>query len=153
MLAWESGTIMITHQNSVFRGEVIELDGAAFRQCMFEACTLRFAATGPTELNGCAFDRSQLEPAGAAQLTLDYLRGFYQGLGDWGRQTVDALFETIRGAEATADRPAEPAPDRAALDAFGATAEGQAIVRGFMHLSPEQRGQIAALIAGAARRP
>src|ERR1700679_3360344 len=147
MLARESGTMMITHQNNVFRGEVIELDGAAFRQCVFEGCTLRFTATGPTELNGCTFDRSQLEPAGAAQLTLDYLQGFYQGLGDWGRQTVDALFDTIRGPEAAIDTPA----DRAALDAFGATAEGQAIVRGFAYLSPEQRGQIAAVIAGAAR--
>ena len=142
MLARESGPMMITYQNNVFRGEVIELDGCAFRQCVFEDCTLRFAATGPTELNGCSFDRSHLAPGGAAQLTLAYLQGFYQGLGDWGREAVEAWFEKVRGP---------PAPERAALDAFGATAEGQAIVRGFVHLSPEQRGQIAAVIAGAAR--
>ena len=142
MLARESGTMMNIYQNNVFRGEVIDLDGSAFRQCVFEDCTLRFAATGPTELNGCSFDRSQLAPGGAAQLTLAYLQAFYQGLGDWGREAVESWFEKVRGP---------PAIDRAALDAFGATAEGQAIVHGFAHLSPQQRGQIAAVIADAAR--
>jgi hypothetical protein len=150
---------MDTYLNHTFAHETLDLDDNAFRGCVFEDCTLRFSGQGATELNGCTFLRSRLEAAGPAQMTLNYLRGFYQGLGEWGRLTVDALVDAIR-------QPAAPALDpggakagstdmlagayRAALEAFGATPEGSAIVRGFERLSTEQRKRIAELIGHAA---
>ena len=158
---------MNVYQSNAFSGETIDLDGSAFRQCSFEDCSLRFSAAGPTELNGCTFTRSHLVADGAASMTLSYLRGFYQGLGEWGRNTVDGIFEAIRRP----DPSAEPAPStlaptasvpgvsdlllasyRAALEDFGATPEGQTIVRGFARLSPSRRQEIAALIGLAARQ-
>ncbi|HEX4180203.1 MAG TPA: hypothetical protein VHY32_05385 [Caulobacteraceae bacterium] len=144
---------MATYQNSSFSNETIELDDAVFRDCAFQDCVLTFSARGPTELSGCTFARSKLVPGGAAQLTLTYLRGFYQGLGDWGRETVEQLFETVRGPGSSRATPRTPEPgdaDHAALEAFGATREGRAIARGFQHLSPDHRRQIAELIARAA---
>ena len=138
---------MTTYQDSRFHGESIDLDGGVFRDCVFEDCALRFSAQGPTELSGCTFARSRLVAAGAAELTLTYLRGFYSGLGDWGRTTVEQLFAEIRGEA----RP-EAASDRAALEAFGETAEGRAIVRGFQKLSPDHRKRIAELIDRAAHQ-
>ena len=167
---------MYTYQNNSFSGETIELDGSAFRQCSFEDCTLRFCAAGSTELSGCTFAGSQLVADGAAKLTLSYLRAFYHGLGAWGRGCVDEMFEAIRRPD-PADEPSAPPPPtppvmdapipgppalgagdllvasyRAALDAFGASPEGQTIVRGFTHLSPTQRQEIAALIGRAAKQ-
>ena len=138
---------MTTYQNHSFRGEAIDLDSGVFRDCVFEECALKFSARGPTEISGCTFARSQLVPAGAAELTLSYLRSFYHGLGDWGRSTVEQLFNEIRGEART-----EAASDRAALEAFGETAEGRAIVRGFQKLSPDHRQRIAELIARAAHQ-
>jgi hypothetical protein len=155
---------MNVHQNNSFSGETVDLDNSAFRECSFENCALRFSATGPTELSGCRFEGSRLVPSGAAQLTLTYLRGFYHGLGDWGRSTVEAMVEAVRqgdsGAVAPGETPASAnsgSPDpsaayRAALEAFGASAEGHAIVVGFEHLTPERRRQIAELIGLAARK-
>ena len=157
---------MNVYQNHAFSGETIDLDGSAFRQCSFEDCSLRFSAAGPTELNACSFTRSHLVADGAASLTLSYLRGFYHGLGEWGRNTVEAIFDTVRrpdpSAEPAAAAPPSPAASvlgasdlllasyRSALEAFGATPEGQTIVRGFARLSPSHRQEIAALIGRAA---
>jgi hypothetical protein len=144
---------MTTYQNSSFSGETIDLDDCVFRDCMFEDCALRFSAQGPTELSGCTFSLSRLVADGAAKLTLTYLHGFHQGLGEWGRNTVEQLFETVRGGDPANVRfPAvgPSTPDRAALEAFGETSEGKAIVQGFQRLSPEHRRQIAELIARAA---
>jgi hypothetical protein len=145
---------MNTYLNNTYCGETIDLDNCAFRNCVFEDCTLRFAASGPTELSGCSFSRSRLAPSGAAQLALSYLRGFYHGLGEWGRSTIEELFDAIRAGESgdavSCERGA--ASFRQALDAFGASPEGQSIVRGFEKLSAERRRQIAELIGLAARR-
>jgi len=153
---------MNTYQNLTFSGKTVDLDDCVFRQCVFEDCFLRFSATGMTELSGCNFTRSKLVPDGAAQLTLSYLRAFYFGLGEWGRDTVDGLFETVRRPDSTNDASdqAVPAIDagaetpsrRSALEAFGATPEGQAVVHAFSRLSEGQRGEIAALIGRAARQ-
>jgi hypothetical protein len=150
---------MNIYQNNTYSGETIELDNGAFRACTFEDCTLKFSGAGPTELNGCTFTGSRLAPAAAAQLTLTYLRGFYQGLGDWGRQTVEQMFDEIRGTSAQGTVAAHPGPTdlltvdfKTTLERFGASPDGQAIVRGFERLSPAQRRQIADLIAGAAQR-
>ena len=155
---------MNIHQNNSFSGETIDLDGSAFRQCRFEDCTLRFSASEPTELSGCNFSQSRLVADGAAKLTISYLRAFYHGLGDWGRGCVDEMFEAIRRPDPASEPPAPvsstpvlgpsdmlAASYRAALDAFGASPEGQAIVRGFAHLSPGQRAEIAAVISRASR--
>ena len=151
---------MNTYQNLTFSGKTVDLDGGAFRQCVFEDCLLRFSATGMTELSGCSFARSKLVPDGAAQLTLSYLRAFYFGLGEWGRDTVDGLFEALRrpdsanapavqAAQVNAAEP-EAVSGPSPLEAFGATAEGQAIVSAFSQLSAGQRAEIADLISRAA---
>lgn len=158
------GAAMNVYQNNSFSSETVDLDNCAFRECSFTDCALRFSASGPTELNGCRFEGSRLVPGGAAQLTLTYLRGFYHGLGDWGRGTVEAMVDAIRQGD-----PGTIAPDEApanaqsglrdpsaayhsALEAFGASAEGRAIVVGFEHLTLERRRQIAELIGLAARQ-
>ncbi|HEX4183574.1 MAG TPA: hypothetical protein VHY34_09970 [Caulobacteraceae bacterium] len=151
---------MNVHRNNTYSKQTIELDDNAFRECVFEDCTLRFSAAGPTELSGCTFARSELIAGGAAELTFAYLRGFYQGLGEWGRSAVEKIFETIRGSDGEAldgalDGSAAadvPAGYRAALEAFGATPEGQLIVAGFERLAPPRRRQIADLIGAAAQQ-
>jgi hypothetical protein len=135
---------MANYDGSRFLGKLIELDGNIFRRCTFEDCSLKFGATAPTELSGCSFNRCRLVADGSAELTIAYLKAFHRGLGDWGRAAVEALFDSIRG-----QAPAAPAWS-AELEAFGASAEGRQIVRGFKRLSAAQRAQIAALIEQAA---
>jgi len=149
---------MATYEGSRFLGKAIGLDGNAFRRCSFERCSLKFGATAATELSGCSFIQCRLIAEGPAGLTIAYLKGFHQGLGEWGHAAVEGLFDYIRGQEDAPRRGAQqalenrvPSAWQAELEAFGASAEGRTIVSGFKRLSKAQRGQIAALIGRAAQ--
>jgi len=86
-----------THRT--FVGEEIDLDGNTFTGCVFRRCIIRFSARATVSMSDCKFHDCTLTVGGPAALTLDYLRAVYHGLGEWGRKSVERLFEEVRQPE------------------------------------------------------
>jgi hypothetical protein len=103
-LAWpaipslKGGEEMATFRNSVFKGQTVDLDGNTYVECVFTNCVIRFSGGGPVSLVGCTFSECKFALDGAAAHTLRYLRAIYHGLGEWGKESVEKLFEEIRDA-------------------------------------------------------
>jgi len=55
----------VNYRNASFRGEKIEVDGKAFRNCTFENCII-IVEQGNTVLDGCRFDTCKLMLRGNA---------------------------------------------------------------------------------------
>ena len=90
---------MATFRNSTFVGATVDLDGNTYESCLFQRCIIRFSGLSPAALSNCQFQDCTLALGGHATLTLSYLRALYHGLGEWGKQSVENLFEEIRKPE------------------------------------------------------
>ncbi|WP_083870923.1 hypothetical protein [Marinobacter santoriniensis] len=92
---------MIKNIANSYRGGTVQLDNNSFTACTFDNCALEFGGTGPVELNECSFNNVQWIFTGAAKNTLNFLHGMYSGMGEGGRQIVEATFDNIRGKNTT----------------------------------------------------
>ena len=81
-------------QGNTFVHEVIRVDGRRFRNCVFRDCIIEFAATEPSNLISCKFDRCQWVAVGPALLTLRFLSMMYRFPARQG--FVEATFDAIR---------------------------------------------------------
>lgn len=88
---------MIKNVFAVYTGQKIKLDNNSFAKCTFTNCILEFSGTGVVELSECKFEDVQWVFTGAAQNTLTFLHGMYNGMGEGGKQIVEATFDNIRG--------------------------------------------------------
>ena len=84
-------------ENRTFENQTVEIDGKEFKGCVFKNCLIQFNGKAPFgEISGCTFDGCGLGIGGTAELTIDYLRQIYHGLGNWGKVSVETLFDEIR---------------------------------------------------------
>lgn len=79
-----------------FNNQKIILDGFAYTDCTFRACTIIYSATEPFALVGNAFYDCLWSFEGPAANTLHFLRSMYKDMGEVGRQMVDLTFENIK---------------------------------------------------------
>lgn len=95
---------MIKNISNIYRCGKVQLDNNSFTKCTFDSCVLEFSGTGPVELNECKFNNVQWVFTGAAQNTLNFLHGMYNGMGEGGRQIVEATFDNVRGKKSNSSR-------------------------------------------------
>lgn len=88
--------------DSKFVGGVVDIDGHVFVNVTFERCEVRYSGGSIAQFDGCVFDGCTLGLGGSAANTISYLTAIYGGLGDWGKGSVELLFDQVR-----AGRPAE----------------------------------------------
>jgi len=84
-------------EDSTFKNTRVVLDGTQYVKCVFDNCELVFGATGPVGLANCTFINVRWTLEGAAALTMQFLKGLYQGAGKGGQELVENLFRQIRG--------------------------------------------------------
>lgn len=77
----------------------MKLDNNSYTSCKFINCVMEYGGSGPVELNNCEFTNVQWVFSGSAQNTLNFLSAMYQGMGEGGKQIVEATFENIRGTK------------------------------------------------------
>jgi hypothetical protein len=99
---------MIKNISNTYDGGKVQLDNNSFTKCSFNNCIMEFGGTGPVELNECGFNNVQWVFTGAAQNTLNFLHGIYSGMGEGGKQLVEATFDNIRGQNVTKSSKATP---------------------------------------------
>lgn len=92
---------MIKNISNTYSGGKVQLDNNSFTKCSFNNCIMEFGGTGAVELNECSFNNVQWVFTGAAQNTLNFLHGMYNGMGEGGKQLVEATFNNIRGQNVT----------------------------------------------------
>ena len=87
----------------------IHLDGSTFVDCRFENCDLIFSAVLPVHLDRCTFNNCRPSFIGAANLTIQMMRGVYHGWGPNGRALIDNTFAQIKAAtDTTSQRGGDP---------------------------------------------
>ncbi len=79
-----------------FEGGTVVVDGNRYENCLFVDCGIEYGGGGLPSFIGCTFERCQLGLIGAASNTILYLKAINNGFGDWGKGSVDALFQEIR---------------------------------------------------------
>lgn len=94
-------------QDRHFKGEVILLDGHAYRHCTFDDCVFLIAAKLDFSMVDCKLSRSRFEMTGAAALTLSILHRLYRGFGPFGQELVEETFNNIRNGPV----PRPPTPE------------------------------------------
>jgi len=87
---------MIKNVNNSYENVQVKLDNNEFVACHFKNCRLEFGGTGPVSMSNCNFDNISWEFSGPAENTLRFLKGLYHGMGEGGRQLVEATFDDIR---------------------------------------------------------
>lgn len=92
---------MIKNISNTYNGGKVQLDNNSFTKCNFNNCIMEFGGVGAVELNDCSFNNVQWVFTGAAQNTLNFLHGMYNGMGEGGKQIVEATFDNIRGQNVT----------------------------------------------------
>lgn len=93
---------MAEYKATTFNATRIELDGNAYKDCMFSACEIVYGARGTVNLDGCTFDRCTYVLDGAAQDTLMFLTALYK----IDPRSIEATFENIRSGA----QPMKPPP-------------------------------------------
>ena len=83
-------------ENKTFEDQTVEIDGKEFKGCVFKNCLIQFNGKAQMGLSNCQFHGCSLGMSGAAGLTVGYLKAIYHGLGDWGSENVEILFDEIR---------------------------------------------------------
>jgi hypothetical protein len=87
---------MIKNVRNKYRNTLVQLDNNEFIDCEFEGCKMEYSGLGPVSLVGCKFTNVSWVFVGAAQNTLNFLRGIYHGMGEGGRVLVESTFDNIR---------------------------------------------------------
>jgi len=82
-----------------FTKQIIDLDGNTFEDCKLIDCTLRFSGQAATRIDRCEITGCILGLDDRALLTVKFLKAVHGGLGSWGRNCVEELFEKIRGSQ------------------------------------------------------
>lgn len=90
---------MIKNVKNKYKNTRVHLDNNEFIECHFDQCTLEYSGTAPVSLVSCTFNNVGWVFNGAAQLTLDFLRGLYHGMGEGGRLLVESTFDNIRSPQ------------------------------------------------------
>ena len=84
-------------KNKTLENQTVELDGMEFQGCIFKNCLIQFNGKAQVVgLSDCQFHGCKLGMGGGADLTVQYLKAIYHGLGDWGSESVEMLFNEIR---------------------------------------------------------
>ena len=86
-------------EDAKFNGGVVDVDGNQFLNCELTDCEVRYSGGPPPSFIGCTFRNCRLGLGGASSNTIQYLRAIYRGFDEWGKGSVEQLFEDIRGAE------------------------------------------------------
>jgi hypothetical protein len=87
---------MIKNIENTYTNTRVRLDNNEFIKCAFISCVLEYSGTGPVSLVECTFSNVNWVFSGAAQNTLQFLKGVYHGMGDGGRELVENTFASIR---------------------------------------------------------
>lgn len=87
---------METVDKQIFINQKVTVDGKTFRQCSFQNVTLHFAAGMLPSFEDCTFDNVTLKFDGAADNTLRFLSGLYQGNFS---NSVEAIMAAIHDAQ------------------------------------------------------
>jgi hypothetical protein len=82
-----------------FVKQIVDLDGNTFEACKLIDCTLRFSGEAPTRISRCEITGCILGLDDRALLTVKFLKAMHGGLGNWGRNCVEELFDKIRGPQ------------------------------------------------------
>jgi len=89
---------MAEFKEKSFENETLNVDGNNYENCKFKGCTMIYSGGSDTHVNGCSFDDCKWQFDGAAANTMGFLRAFYHGMGEGGKQMVEATFTSIRQA-------------------------------------------------------
>jgi hypothetical protein len=87
---------MSNFKECTFTNSTVRLDNNEYVNCKFEKCIIEFAGEGPVGLDGCAFSGCQWVLVGYARNTLNFLGSMYHGMGDFGKEMVEATFTNIK---------------------------------------------------------
>jgi hypothetical protein len=79
-----------------YANQIVNLDGNGYTDCVFNRCHLIFSAAAPVSLVACKMDGCTWGFAGAAALTVDFVRALH-GQGWHGRRMIEETFDLIRG--------------------------------------------------------
>lgn len=79
-----------------FQGETISLDGQRFDHCDFMNCILVIRGEQVFQLSSCRMFGSTFRFDGPAVTTISVMKMLYHGMGDGGKQIIEALIDQIR---------------------------------------------------------
>lgn len=79
-----------------FESGTVVVDGNRYEECTFLNCFIQFDGGELPSFIGCTFDSCQLGLGASASNAVMYLRAIYHGLGDWGKNSVETLFNEVR---------------------------------------------------------
>lgn len=81
------------YSGETFRGEVIQLDGRQFENCIFVECEMRYSGGDAPALVGCNFGQCTWSFSAEAANTLAFLAGMYNGGMD---TLVESTFQSVK---------------------------------------------------------
>jgi len=81
---------------STYESTVVILDNQSYENCIFRNCDIIYKGTSGINIVGCKFYDCSWKLEGSAANTLQFLRTMYKGMGDFGKQMVEATFENIK---------------------------------------------------------
>ena len=88
---------MTTNISNRYDGGKVVLDNNSFTNCSFSNCELEFSGKGPVGMTGCEFNNVRWVFSGPAENTLNFLSAMYNGMGEGGKQVVEATFADVTG--------------------------------------------------------
>ena len=83
-------------KNKKMIGEEIDIDGKLFEECEFINCIFRYSADNEFGLVNNKITNPRWVLAGHAANTMQFLSQIYMIDGDYGKNTIETLFEKIR---------------------------------------------------------
>lgn len=82
--------------DKTFKDEEVRLDSNSFTNCRFENCAMVYGGGPIPTIRGCHFQDSRWSFVDNADQTVAFMRAVYHGMGDNGREMIEATFEQIR---------------------------------------------------------
>ncbi len=84
------------HEDQKFDGSREIIDGNEYVNCEFQKCNLIFQGGDLPTINGCKMVDCTWSFDQAAMRTVQFMQAIYGGMGDGGKQLIEATFNTIR---------------------------------------------------------
>lgn len=85
-----------TYADNKFKNQELDLDNNSFLNCEFEGCILIYSGGPPPSFVGCNFKNTKFMFAGGAANTIQFMVQLYGGMGEGGRQLIEATFRNIK---------------------------------------------------------
>jgi hypothetical protein len=89
---------MATSEGFKYENSTEVLDGNVYKACEFTKCRLVYRGGLPPSVSQCRFSDCEWFFEDAADRTVAFMKAIYHGMGEGGRQVIDATFENIRKA-------------------------------------------------------